>query len=352
MTHSFRYFVIFSLALLLGACSDDDDNNEVLLGEFQNGFFVLNEGPFNSGSGSISFLNESHTSVTPNAYQMVNGGQIGNILQSGITHNVDLYLVVNNAHRLIVCDRFSLQEKARITEGLDNPRYMVIANGKGFVSNWGNGTNAYISVINLQTYTIENTISLDKGAEKMFVHEGKVYVLHQGGYDYNNKISVIDAQSESLLEEFSLGDIPNSFAQIGNTLYILCGGNPSWAPSETEASLYALDLSSNSANPVEIANFGGITNDIDHAEKLCTYNGVLYFANQGKIFKMFPDQDASQAELFLDTNFYEFQWLEGYFYIFDAGDYVSNGELRIYDEAAQQTNSLEMGLLPRAVIRN
>ena len=81
---------------------------------FENGVLITNEGPFNNGFGSVSFLNSVFTTADNDIYQDVNGDNLGNIVQSIGFNNDDAYVVANVSNRITVVNRFTFEETARI----------------------------------------------------------------------------------------------------------------------------------------------------------------------------------------------------------------------------------------------
>ena len=91
--------------------------------------------------------------------------------------------MVNNSQTIEVVNRFTFELVGTINSGLLNPRYMVIEGGKGYVTNWGDGLNPdddFVAIINLQSLTVESSISVPEGPEWIVNHQGIIYIAHQG----------------------------------------------------------------------------------------------------------------------------------------------------------------------------
>ena len=127
---------------------------------FEAGILISNEGPFGSGFGTVSYIDANFTAVDNDIYQDVNNDNLGNIVQSIGFSETNAYVVANVGNKITVVNRFSFEEITKIETGLMNPRFMITANNKGYVTNWGSGSDAtddYIAVIDLDTNTITTT---------------------------------------------------------------------------------------------------------------------------------------------------------------------------------------------------
>src|SRR5690606_36133260 len=120
----------------------------------------------------------------------------GNIVQSMNVLNTSGYIVVNNANKIEVVEAGTFKSVGTIT-GLNAPRYILQVNDqKAYITEWGNGSEGNIRILNLTNNSIEGTINLNrKGAEKMLKHGDYVYVTCQGGYDKDSVVTVIDANT-------------------------------------------------------------------------------------------------------------------------------------------------------------
>ena len=94
------YLVTFSF--LVASCSQDDEGIPLPLGAYEYGFLVTNEGPFQNGSGTVSFVSDDYLFVDNEIFNQVNSSDLGNIVQSMGFHGDQAYIVVNNSNKIEV----------------------------------------------------------------------------------------------------------------------------------------------------------------------------------------------------------------------------------------------------------
>ena len=185
---SITYLLIF--AFLVTSCTQDDDDVTLPLGDYEYGFLITNEGPFQNGSGTISFVSDDYSIVDHQIFNQVNSSDLGSIVQSMGFNDDHAYVVVNNSHKIEVVNRYTFESIATISDGLDNPRHFVSSGNKGYVSNWGDpfdNSDDFIAVIDLDTNTVTSTIPVAFGPEKLIMANNDLYVAHQGGYGQDRK---------------------------------------------------------------------------------------------------------------------------------------------------------------------
>jgi len=336
---------------------ENDVNTEVTfspyLGDFAYGYFVTNEGPFGSGTGTITYIADNGT-VVQNAYQVANNGEVlGNIVQSMTINNDKAYIVVNNSHKIVVVNSYTL-EKITVIEGddINNPRNVVIIGNTAYVSNWGNAsvaTDDFIAVINLDTNEVTTTIPVGEGPDKMLVENNKIYVNLQGGRNsnQNNKVEVIDVNSNTVSSTITVGDSPNSIIKDSNdAIWVLCGGKPYYADVETSGKLIkiendevtlTLDFESNTTHPEHLTING---NDL-----IYTYNGNVF------------STDVNSTELNTTTLdglagfYYSMNTKNNKLYVTNAGDFASEGTLKIFDlNDNSEIISISTGIVPGNIV--
>lgn len=317
----------------------------------ENGILVLHEGNFFGGNASVSFVTEDLTTVTNGVFIKANAGPLGDVAQSIAFNDGLAYIVVNNSQKIEVVNRFNFESVATIDSGLLNPRYMVFANGKGYVTNWGDGTVAdddYVAVINLDDHTVESTIAVEEGPEEILANGDMLYVAHRGGFSQNNIVSVIDVATNAI-ETVTVGDVPDTmqFDANGN-LWVLCAGVPSFTGNETAGSLVIVDISNNTVS--NTFNFG-LT---EHPEHLSVNGSTLYYYLAGEVFAMEMDAtDLPSSPVISGVSFYDMAINEGLLYGTDAKDFASNGSLEIYNLTTNSlVDSKEVSIVPSEVYFN
>ncbi|MEM7382079.1 MAG: Calx-beta domain-containing protein, partial [Bacteroidota bacterium] len=218
---------------------------------YENGILVMHEGNFFGGNASVSFVSDDLSTSTNSIFTEVNEEALGDTAQSMGFDGDMAYIVVNNSQTVEVVNRFSFESVGTVDAGLLNPRYIAFANGKGYVTNWGDGTDPnddYVAVIDLTSYTVESTISVPEGPEWILANGNTIYVAHQGGFNQNNIVSVIDATTNMTGTPITVADRPNSMQLVGDELWVLSGGNPAWTGNETAGQLDKIDTTTNTVD--------------------------------------------------------------------------------------------------------
>ena len=333
---------------------ETDGSTEVLftpyLGDYQNGYFVTNEGQFNSDTGTITFI-ANNGEVSQNIYQTVNNEVLGNIVQSMTIYNDKAYIVANNSHKITVANRYTM-EKIAIIEGddINNPRNFVAVGNNGYISNWGSSgiaTDDFIAVINLETNEVTSIISVGEGPEDMLVVGNKIYVNLQGGGSQNNKVEVIDTTSNTVISTITVGDIPNSLLMDDGAIWVLCQGNPNYADAgETSGKLIKIE---NDEVTTEF-DFEGLL----HPEHLTLNNNKLIYTFGGEIYTTSTtatELNTTVALENLDGFYYAMKAHNGKLYTTVNGSGASEGILTVFDlETNTELDSYTTGIFPSSIV--
>lgn len=345
--------VIVSSAFFASCSNDDDNNKEEASGDYKGGLFILNEGKFETPNGSVSYLSDNLT-LENNIFSLVNPGKItGDTAQNIGFQGDNAYVVANASNKIEVVNRYTFKSIATITTGLKYPRYIAFANGKGYVTNWGDPYNAaddYVAVIDLTTNTVTSSIPVVEGPEKIIENNGKLYVAQKGGYGQGNSLTVINAATNTVATNFAVGDVPTSLVKDNGALYILCAGRPSYAAPETAGKLVKVDLSNNTV--AATLNFTGLTHpgflDINDSKFYYTVGNNIYTAATSAtalpttaLFK------ASEVKIL-----YGFAVKNNNIYIGDAVNYTDPGNAYIYSLTGALSKTLNVGVSPNGFYFN
>lgn len=325
MKNNYRFFstLFLSISLFLVGFSAFAQQ------QYVNGILILNEGMSGTDSATVSFLPDGGT-IQNNIFATANpGGTLGDTGQSLSFHEDKAYIILNLSNRLRVVDRTTFQLEATLNTGLSNPRYMAFANGKGYITCWG-GSTAYVAVLNLESNTIETTIEVEAGVERIIEVNGKLYAAHKGGAGYGNTISVIDPVTDTLETTITVGDVPNTMVVDNGFLYVLCEGKPSWTgPQQTFGKLVKINLADNTV--VSTLDF-----PLLNPSNLKLANGNFYYSVLGKVFKMaITDTELPTEPLFTLTapqlyGIYGMEIIDETLYVTEVTSFTAAAKVNLY----------------------
>ncbi len=342
---------LFATAITFTSCTEDEgvDFTPPTPGAYENGILITNEGQFSSGSGTVSYISNDFSQNEAAIYNAVNGGDLGSIVQSMAFYNNAGYVISNNSHKITVVDKNTFIEFGTIATGLNNPRYMAFANNKGYVTNWGDGSDAnddFIAVIDLGTNTVASTISITEGPEQIVVANGKLYVSHKGGFGQGNIVSVIDAND--MVTTISVGDVPDEMVlDAANNIWVLCEGIPSWAGTETGGKLIKINTVDDTvATTIDFAT-------TEHPNELGFDNDNLYYGMSGSVYSMADTDTMLPATSIITAATYAMEAKNGKLYTTDAGNYSDDGTLKVFDLLDNsEIQSITVGVIPGGIYFN
>jgi len=136
---------IIILPLILTSCLKSP-NSENLNFTFTGGVFIVNEGNYRAGNGSLSFYSYDSSKIFNDLFQSINGRPLGDVPNSMAIRGNYAYIVVNNSGKIEVTNQATLVSVATIT-GLISPRNISFINDyKAYVSSLYSDS---VAIINL-----------------------------------------------------------------------------------------------------------------------------------------------------------------------------------------------------------
>lgn len=337
--------IALAVGFVFTSCTSDDSEETVIpKGDYENGLLIVEEGSFGQGNGSVSYISNDLSVVESGVFDNVNNELLGDTAQS-ITFLENLaYVIVNGSSKIEVVNRYTFQSIATINTGLVSPRYMAIVNGKGYVTDWGDGfvsTDDYIAVIDLNSNSVESTIPVSEGPEELVVKGDTIYVAHKGGYSQNNIVSLINTVTNEVFNTLVVGDVPNTI-QLDNegNVWVLCEGNPDYTTNETAGKLSKINTVNNTVSSID---FGSITN---HPKHLYFSNNSLYYYLDGGVYKIGVSETALPLNPeFSGVSFYDFSIKNNQLFGLDHNSYSAiESFLRVYDLSTNtETTSINLG---------
>jgi len=281
---------LFALLVLINGCKKEEKLKEPIR-SYLNGAFVSNEGSFGSNNAGISHISLTGA-LTNDVYLSANGVELGDVLQSFTVIGSRGYAVMNNSQKVEVINLADMKRVASIT-GLSYPRRLVQIDAQtAFLTNGNFGGE--VVILDLTTNTVLGSITVGNGPENITRSGNAVFVCNSGGWAEDNTVSVIDINSQSVVQTITVGDVPfDAVTDQTGDVWILCRGkviyDQSWnIIGHSDAMIYRID---GTTFDVETSlNIGSNGDHPSHLE-INPAGDVLYLENSG-IYSMSIDADS------------------------------------------------------------
>ena len=308
-------------------------------GDLSTGIWILNEGNFNWGNASLSWMSEEEE-IFQNVFTDKNEIPLGDVAQSLTRIGNSVFIVVNNSGSVYKVNLISGEIESQIS-GLTSPRYILpISDQKAYISDLYSGS---LTIINPWSATQTGEIPIGAWTEKMMLIGNEAWVTKMG----TDKIVVIDINTDQVLDSIPVGREPNSLALDANgDVWVLCSGGL----EEEIPELLRLDPSSRTIEAeFEFPDLQSSPNQLELSED----GQSLYFLD-GNLFKM-GIGDTSLAEsphIWADgRTFYNYKLQAPYVWITDAADFVQSGNLLKYDLSSGNLENIRTtGVIPSDIL--
>ena len=328
-----NYLVSVILCILFStACTENPKVNPTDdLGE---GVYIINEGNFDWGEGTITFWNQNTGVVYDNLFKKVNERTLGNVAQSMTAIGNYGYIVVNNSRKIEVVNAKDCKSVATI-EGMVSPRYILpIDDKKFYVSDlYADGVyvvfaNEVVKKIPVSGWT--NRMALDKNGYVWVARRRTDFDLRPGG----NSVILIDTSTNEVVDSVEVGKgVEEMEVDENGAIWTACtvfhnGDYPALVKIEnknlhvyrTEFPIFRLRINRN----------------------------FIYFLMNGGLYKMaIHNTILPEKPIFSGTgNLYGIGTSDGYLYISDAKDYVQRGTVYRLNMQGNILDSVKAGVIP------
>ena len=351
--------LLWLLPLCLFSCREDeyvtymtDEDTGVPSAEetLFDGLYILNEGNMGANRCTLDYLDLSGTDSTIHYYRNIYAernpstvkelGDVGNDI--GI-YGSKLWIVVNCSNKVEVCEARSTHRLGQVN--IDNCRYLAFDEGFAYVSSYAGpvqvAENSPLGrVYKVDTLTLQKVDSVVVGyqPEEMAIANGKLYVANSGGYRvpiYDNRIMVIDLATFQVIKEIEVDvNLHRLLADSHGQLWVSTRGNY----YDVAPALYCLKDDKVVARlEVPISSMTIVGDSLYYIGTTFSYADGGYRKDFGIVDVAL--QRCSVAVLFEAPEIKNITLPYGIivnpqdrdFYILDAKNYVSSGELLHFD---------------------
>ncbi len=336
--------VLTAVIFTVVACTKGDEAPD---SAYSSGVFIICEGSGSGSTGTVSYYNRVD-STRGDIFSTANtGAKVGNILQSYTPFLNVGYLVVNNANKVITVNPKTFVATATYDTGFILPRYALgVDANRLYVSCYGkDGKDGSVKLFDLVGKKISRVIQTGKGASKMILVGGKIWVVNDGGFDQDSTVAIINTSNnaDTIVEKsIKVGAGPNNIVADNNgNIWVLCGGYDYSVTQDKKASKLI-----QIRDEKVVATFDNLPSG---ANSLALDNSktTLYFLAGKKIYTKDPiNFNAAAPSVFLENAAFTYLYglgvdpKTGYLYVGDAKGFTTTGAVYIYDATTKALKSV------------
>ncbi len=337
-----KKFLIFLTVALLSSCIKE--SGPVVTGLERayltgNGVFIMNEGNFRSGNGSLSFFSYDSMKIYNNIFREANDRPLGDVPYSMGINGKTAFILVNNSDKIEVANLNDMKSVTTI-EKIVSPRYISFINSqKAYVTGLYSDS---IRVIDLQSNIATGYVPLENTSESIVASSSTAYAANWTG---GSKIFVINTLTDKVTDSIEVGIEPESMVvDRNNTLWVLCNGG--WK-RENYAELVAINTSTNKIS--KKYTFPSLS-DSPTCLQIDGSGQFLYYLHDG-VRRMDIGSETLPATSFIPQAGYFFYRLgvnpfNNEVFVTDARDYLQKGIVLRYSPEGSFLSLLEADVIP------
>jgi len=309
--------------------------------------YILNEGTWGNNEASLDRIELATGIFEHNVFGAQNGRDLGDIANDIQLYGSKMYIVVNNSNTLEVVEPESGRSIQQISEGINQPRYVVGAGAYVYVSSYSD----LVYKIDTTTFSVVATCNVGRDPEMMAVVGEKLYVVNSGGLDnpnYDTTVSVVDLTTFQEVEKFAVGTNPTKLAKIDNErLLVICNGNYGNIPS----SLVVLNTTTGATEKLPFTCTNLLINngyaycyDFDWSALTAVFYrlNLTTFAKESLVLNGSGDIACPYGIAINKGN--------GNIYVTDSRNFLSNGDIYCFSAAGAFRYKCECGVGPSKVV--
>ncbi|MDY4409696.1 MAG: hypothetical protein SPE56_02545 [Prevotella sp.] len=217
-------YIALLASLLFGGLSAHAQTTDNLI--------ICNEGNWQSDNGQLSYYDGTTGTLTNQWFKTKNGTKLGDTPNDIIQVNDTLIAIAVNWSNII---QFIHPDGTACgaTEDIPNNRRMCTDGNYLYVTSYAHKqgtttfTKGYVAKIDVATKQVKATCEVGWEPDGIRLYQGKLYVANTGGYayseshDYESTISVIDAESMTLVKTIETGGI-NLYGEMSQAGKYIC----------------------------------------------------------------------------------------------------------------------------------
>ncbi|MEX0780448.1 MAG: DUF5074 domain-containing protein [Balneolales bacterium] len=248
-------YILPLFLLFIISCSENNTSDE----NGDGSVFILNQGSFQAGNASITAYDPFTNEVQQNYFSQNNNGRpLGDVAQSASLINDNLFIVVNNSHKIEVVDPETFV--ASHTINFDNelsPRYIEsVGNNKAYITSYTDS----VAILDLESMEVTGYIDAGSRTEGLAVSGSHAFVANTYYRDFSaaTTVTMINTTDDEIVNTIELREGPSVVkADSQNRIWVVATGPYDESFTHNDAAVYVLNASDGSIIETIELNGGG-----------------------------------------------------------------------------------------------
>jgi hypothetical protein len=315
--------------------------------DYVNQVLVLNEGKFGQNEFPVTLGSYDPTSQNYEVVDTIEGARFASDM---VIDGDNIFVMADTLLLKYDLNSFEVLSTQTVVGG----RNIAVVDDKLFITRgeYGVDFSSYLKVFSKSDLEFVSELDTLNGpkwtTQNMVVHDGKLYVAINNGFNWGQEkslIGVVDISTMSYLEEIDLGpDGTNPDNMVLNGDYIYTVNNKNW----TGASFSKVDLSTMTANTINISDVStGCGTSCLRGDRInfqLSQDSILYEWNPVTF-------DDSGVDLGVTEPFYGLAHddINNYLYA-SSTDYTTFGKIGIYDADNNLVHEFDCGVSPGTIV--
>ncbi|MBP9122189.1 MAG: YncE family protein [Ignavibacteriaceae bacterium] len=345
--YKFTFPVLLLLTVLLfSGCKDSPTMPETPLTQAAKGVYVLNEGLYSQNNSTLSYYELTSRQVLLNVFAVANGGRsLGDTGNDLVIVGNTAFIAVNVSNKIEVVDITNFKSKGTIDLGAGSGPRRIFA--KDSLTAYVSGFSGKVYKIDAKTMTVVKEITVGSYPEGMVEVGGRLFVANSG-LGGGNTVSVIDLNTDAVLQSITVGTNPVNLAKDkNNILYSICTGR--YDSADIGGAIYKID-------PVGLDVLDSLILPQNPSDAVVTSENIMLVLNNFGVMKVDLGNFKKTPELFIGgmavNSMYGMIYSIAYdpidmlLYLGNPKDFTQNGEVAIFDMLGKEVRRFEAGLNP------
>ena len=341
--------------ILMNACND---KTKTITGIYEHGVIITNEGLYGANTGSVSYYNPVTDSIYNDIFELVNKNPLGDVVQSFSAAEDKGFIVINNSNKVDVVLLSSFKLLGSIVATL--PRHLITVNsGKAYLTS--QGYPGQVLVVNTSSMAVLDTIVVGNQPDNLLQVGSKVFVAN-GNYGNDSTVSVIDVFTDKLIQTVNVGvGACNLVCSDGQNIWIICQGQKVYDNNYNiikEIDSHLVEISASDYN-IKYSKIIGVKGDACSPFLISSDKaGNIYYAEADGVHKLNPNTTNLQDQLFIPWANSSGLSIYGLsvdpntsnIYLMEAKGFTSAGKFHIYNSAGVLLHTMIAGIAPNGAV--